>query len=45
MYSEWENEEAFEAHNETAAIDELKHKLVKVFFTQESAKTYWDLLD
>ncbi|PIQ44171.1 MAG: hypothetical protein COV52_03315 [Gammaproteobacteria bacterium CG11_big_fil_rev_8_21_14_0_20_46_22] len=45
MYSAWNSQDDFDKHNKTPEIDELKHKLAKVFFINESPKTYWRTLD
>lgn len=44
MYSLWENQAAFEEHNQQPHMQEFKKKLVDKQFYIQSPKTYWELI-
>lgn len=43
-YMIWESEAAFNAHNKKSEMQEFKHELAKIWFVQQSPKTFWHLL-
>ncbi|MEM1243446.1 MAG: putative quinol monooxygenase [Pseudomonadota bacterium] len=45
MYSVWDNQQAFEAHNQRSEMQEFKKQLAKAMFQEQSPKTYWQLLE
>jgi len=45
MYSVWENEDAFEAHNLKPEMQEFKKELNRAMFDIQSSKTHWRLLE
>ncbi len=44
LFTVWHSQEDFERHNQTAEMQEFKHRLAKEFFIKQSKKTYWQLL-
>lgn len=43
-YMVWESEAAFNSHNKKPEMQEFKKQLAKVWFEEQSPKTYWHLL-
>lgn len=44
VYMIWESEATFNAHNKKQEMQEFKKQLAKVWFVEQSPKTYWYLL-
>lgn len=44
VYMLWENKLDFEVHNQSPEMQEFKHQLHGNLFTQESPKTFWQLI-